>query len=218
MNPKIIYFFGRETHIEELVTRLGQTRFLAVVGVSGSGKSSLVRAGLLPALESGFMAGAGTQWRMINFRPGGSPISLMAEALNESGIFKNDQEGVKGPIRKAIIESALRRSSRGLIEITNQARLPDNECILVLVDQFEEILRFRDASGSPQAESETKKIGGIHRILNRMSRRVDDANALVKLLLEASRIEKPKIYVVITLRSDFFRRLRPVPRSIGSHQ
>src|SRR5262249_51178556 len=50
-------FFGREAQTDELVDRLGHSRFLSVVGPSGCGKSSLVRAGLLDALESGFMAG-----------------------------------------------------------------------------------------------------------------------------------------------------------------
>ncbi len=53
-------FFGRETHIDELVDRLSFSRFLSVVGPSGCGKSSLVRAGLLPALESGLMVEAGS--------------------------------------------------------------------------------------------------------------------------------------------------------------
>ena len=46
-------FFGREGQADELLTRLSRTHFLGVVGTSGSGKSSLVRAGLLPSLYSG---------------------------------------------------------------------------------------------------------------------------------------------------------------------
>ncbi|MGB5671040.1 MAG: ATP-binding protein, partial [Sedimenticolaceae bacterium] len=55
-------FFGRENQVDDLLDRLQETHFLAVIGTSGSGKSSLVRAGLLPALDSGFMAGAGPVW------------------------------------------------------------------------------------------------------------------------------------------------------------
>jgi ABC-type transport system involved in cytochrome bd biosynthesis fused ATPase/permease subunit len=53
-------FFGREDQVKELLRRLRQTRFLAVVGTSGSGKSSLVQAGLLPALHGHLMAPAGS--------------------------------------------------------------------------------------------------------------------------------------------------------------
>ena len=56
-------FFGREGQSDELIARLQRSHFLAVVGTLGSGKSSLVRAGLLPALRGGMMAGAGSGWR-----------------------------------------------------------------------------------------------------------------------------------------------------------
>jgi len=53
-------FFGREKETDELLRRLRQNRFLSVVGTSGSGKSSLVRSGLIPSLYSGFMVDAGS--------------------------------------------------------------------------------------------------------------------------------------------------------------
>jgi ABC-type transport system involved in cytochrome bd biosynthesis fused ATPase/permease subunit len=62
-------FFGRDGQSEQLIGRLGRTRFLAVVGTSGSGKSSLVRAGLLPTLLGGFMTIAGSDWRIAIMRP-----------------------------------------------------------------------------------------------------------------------------------------------------
>ena len=70
-------FFGRESQIDTMVDKLAATRFLAVVGNSGSGKSSLVNCGLKPALSRGLMASAGTSWRMVQFRPGGDPIKAM---------------------------------------------------------------------------------------------------------------------------------------------
>src|ERR1700751_502296 len=57
-------FFGREKETDELLRRLRGTRFLQVVGTSGTGKSSLVRSGLIPALQSGFMVQAGSNWRI----------------------------------------------------------------------------------------------------------------------------------------------------------
>ena len=59
-------FFGREKEIDELLRRLRSTRFLSVVGTSGSGKSSLVRSGLIPSLYSGFMVAAGSSWRVAD--------------------------------------------------------------------------------------------------------------------------------------------------------
>ena len=64
-------FFGREGQSDALISRLQQSHFLAVVGTSGSGKSSLVRAGLLPAIRGGMMAGA--------YRPGGGYVREAAQ-------------------------------------------------------------------------------------------------------------------------------------------
>ena len=59
-------FFGRAEQINRMLTRLDDDRFLAVVGGSGSGKSSLVRAGLLPTLEQGYLPDAGTDWSFLS--------------------------------------------------------------------------------------------------------------------------------------------------------
>ena len=77
-------FFGREKEIDELLRRLRSTRFLSVVGTSGSGKSSLVRSGLIPSLHSGFMVTAGSSWRIAIFRPGENPIGKTLRPLSTS--------------------------------------------------------------------------------------------------------------------------------------
>jgi energy-coupling factor transporter ATP-binding protein EcfA2 len=87
-------FFGREEQVAELVTRLRKTRFLAVVGTSGSGKSSLVFAGLLPCLYGGIMRGAGSRWHVARFRPGSRPIANLAKALlsPDAELFRSEAE------------------------------------------------------------------------------------------------------------------------------
>jgi ABC-type Mn2+/Zn2+ transport system ATPase subunit len=75
-------FFGRDGQSEQLIAKLAATRFLAVVGTSGSGKSSLVRAGLLPALFGCMMTNAGSHWRVAVMRglwelPWDTPISCV---------------------------------------------------------------------------------------------------------------------------------------------
>ena len=80
-------FFGREGQSEEILRRLGQNRLVAVVGTSGSGKSSLVRAGLLPYLYGGFLANAGSHWRVALFRPGSDPIGNLARSLNSPEVL-----------------------------------------------------------------------------------------------------------------------------------
>src|SRR5439155_27225504 len=74
-------FFGRDQPIAELVARLARYRFLAVIGVSGSGKSSLVRAGLIPALERGYLIDTGLRWRIVITRPSGEPFERLDAEL-----------------------------------------------------------------------------------------------------------------------------------------
>src|ERR1043165_6711012 len=80
-------FFGRERQVDAMVDKLAATHFLAVVGTSGSGKSSLVNCGLRPALHRGLMGEAGSMWRMAYLRPGNEPIRTLAEALAAPGVL-----------------------------------------------------------------------------------------------------------------------------------
>ena len=172
-------FFGREAQTDELLRRLGRSRFVAVVGTSGSGKSSLVLAGLLPALRAGFLVASGSQWRIASMRPGGAPIESLASELHGALYPDAGDDRFAGEM----LEITLRRSSLGLVEAARQACLEPHENLLVVVDQFEELFRFRQA----WAQSATQ----------------NPAASLLHLLLEAVRQSEIPIYVMITMRSDF---------------
>jgi tetratricopeptide (TPR) repeat protein len=181
-------FYGRDGQVERLIAKLTGTRFLAVVGSSGSGKSSLVRAGLLPALLGGMMASAGSKWHLAVMRPGNDPIGSLATALNQPESFGSD-EPENAAVQKIIAEATLRRGSLGLVETVRQNAMPANENLLVVVDQFEELFRFaREASRKTREESDRYR---------------NDAAGFVKLLLEAHTQREANIYVVLTMRSDF---------------
>jgi hypothetical protein len=134
-------FFGREAHTEELLLRLSRNRFLAVVGASGGGKSSLVRAGLLPALHRGHLVGSTSRWRIALMRPGGAPIEFLALALDEAF-------GPAGAARR----TSLRATSLGLVHAARSAQLDPRESLLVVVDQFEELFRFAGENRQLEAE------------------------------------------------------------------
>ena len=176
-------FFGREKQIDELLTKLRLTRFLAVVGESGSGKSSLIKSGLLPSLYGGYMSGVGAGWRVALMRPGGDPIGNLAQALAQPGVLYSDDEDMQAMYVR-IVESTLRRSTEGLNEAIKQARLPEHENILVVVDQFEELFRFSELE---------KNQGSSQR----------DSISFINLLLESSTNRSVPVYVVLTMRSDF---------------
>ena len=194
-------FFGREGQADALIERLQRSHFLAVVGTSGSGKSSLVRAGLLPALRGGMMAGAGSGWRIAIMRPGSDPIGNLAGALAEKDVLLEAGGGLPPAEAQAVIEATLRRGSLGLVDVARQARLGEHEKLLVVVDQFEELFRFRAA----RVASSTG----------------DDASAFVKLLLEAAQQNELPIYVVPTMRSDFLgdcAQFQGLPEAINDGQ
>src|ERR1043165_9559180 len=79
-----LLFFGRREQATELLQRLHATRFLAVVGSSGCGKSSLVRTGLIPKLKAGFLVEERDLWRIATMKPGDAPLENLAVSLLEA--------------------------------------------------------------------------------------------------------------------------------------
>jgi WD40 repeat protein/energy-coupling factor transporter ATP-binding protein EcfA2 len=198
-------FFGRESQVDAMVDKLAQTGFLAVVGPSGSGKSSLVNCGLEPALHRGLMAKAGTNWHVAHMRPGIDPFGHLADALAKSGVLFTDYDS--GHLTTSeIIEATLRMSKLGLIDIVQQARLPEQVNLLVVVDQFEELFRYSKlVIAGQKSDSEIN----------------EDAVAFVNLLLETTNNPELPIYIVLTMRSDFFgdcAKFAGLPEAINAGQ
>lgn len=195
-----VLFFGREKQVDELLKKLRTTRFLAVIGSSGSGKSSLVKSGLIPALHSGFMSGAGSLWRICSFRPGNDPIYNMAVGLSKPGVLNEDDSDM-GDLEtlSAINESILRRSSNGLVAAYKQSGVDPKHNLLILVDQFEELFRF---SRYEKDNKDGKR----------------DSVAFINLLLKATEQREVPVYVVFTMRSDFLgdcTEFRGLPEAIN---
>jgi WD40 repeat protein/serine/threonine protein kinase/class 3 adenylate cyclase/DNA-binding winged helix-turn-helix (wHTH) protein len=129
-------FFGRDALIERLVGRLSEgspsSRFLAVVGASGSGKSSVVRAGLLPALRAGAVDGS-ARWFYTDMLPGPRPMEELEAALLRVAV---DQPS-------SLID-ALERDERGLERAVGRVLPVEDTELLLVVDQFEEIFTLVD--------------------------------------------------------------------------
>ncbi|MEQ8906166.1 High-affnity carbon uptake protein Hat/HatR [Ekhidna sp.] len=176
-------FFGREGQSDEVLVKLSENKFVAILGASGSGKSSLMYCGLIPTLYGGFMTEAGSNWRIVVTRPGGGPIDNLAESL----LIKDKEYSNLGDedklIRKTIISTVLRSSSLGLVEVVRQLKADDFQNVLILVDQFEELFRYR------KLESATSDL--------------DESSAFVNLLLEAIHQYDEPVFIALTMRSDF---------------
>ncbi len=122
------YFFGRERVVAELIARLVGSPFVAVVGASGSGKSSALRAGLVPALANGMLPGSET-WTVVVMRPGERPMLELGTALERvlGASSANDEP-------TPVLDEHLRA-------------LSSRQRLLLIVDQFEEVFSSSDADG-----------------------------------------------------------------------
>jgi serine/threonine protein kinase/WD40 repeat protein len=123
-------FFGREKLVEKLLRRMAETgeysRFLAVVGPSGGGKSSVVKAGLIPAIWRGDLPGS-EKWFVAEMLPGAQPLDELEIALIK---IANQHAGS--------IREQLERDANGLLRVAQLILPEDGSDLLLAIDQFEE--------------------------------------------------------------------------------
>ena len=143
-------FFGRESQVRELTEKLKITRFLAIVGSSGCGKSSLIKAGLIPELLK-FRPGASQDWELAVLRPGDDPIGNLARAI------------VSPAAGYPEIAEGLRSGKYELAEIIRDSWL-QGKAKLIFIDQFEELFRFTNTRTSARNTHEARRF--IDLILN----------------------------------------------------
>jgi tetratricopeptide (TPR) repeat protein/energy-coupling factor transporter ATP-binding protein EcfA2 len=134
------FFFGREAQVDWLLShRLAPMaessharRFLAILGPSGSGKSSLALAGLIPALKAGKAEGS-AGWPIVVFRPGSNPLESLTIELSRAGLAESSAKAIQDLI------SAL-AENRTTLHLTARLALKAPAArLVVLADQFEEI-------------------------------------------------------------------------------
>ncbi len=171
-------FFGRESHIKALRTKLSLNRFLAIVASSGSGKSSLVKAGLIPSLEREKLSGtAQDSWNIILFRPGAAPIDSLARALQLN--LTGSVDGM------AELADEIRRDP-GVVQSLLKSVGDKNH--LFVIDQFEEVFRYAQASAPTSVDRLDQD---------------DETAQLISLLMDMIGQQDGTVYVVLTMRSDF---------------
>ena len=91
-------FFGREEEIDQLLHRLAARRLVAVLRVSGCGKSSLIRAGLIPVLQSGLADPVSGSWRILKVFPGTAPLEALNRALGiRLGVWREHKCVLQSP-------------------------------------------------------------------------------------------------------------------------
>lgn len=176
-------FFGRDGQVDEVLMKLSQNRFVAVMGFSGSGKSSLMYCGLIPVLYGGFMTHAGPNWNVVVTRPGLAPLDNLAESILQSNAKYLELPEEDRLIRHTVTSSILRSGVKGLVDLAKNLKEESGENLLILVDQFEELFRFRG--------DETDQVG------------INESTLFIDMLLEAIKQEEVPIYLALTMRSEY---------------
>ncbi len=200
------YFFGREDQIFALYRLIDRNRFIAVVGSSGCGKSSLVRAGLMPMLDAEAGGRGGHNWLWREMRPGDAPLGRLTGLL--AGLAEDD-DPIIASARRERVAAHLRRSSFGVAEaLTEVGGLGDRSLVLV-IDQFEELFRYSPWGTGASGD-------GAENVRAR-----EAATKFVQLLLEATRTPEHKLHVMLTMRSDFIgdcARFHGLPEAVSATQ
>lgn len=175
------FFFGRERQIYQLLRILRKQRFIAVLGSSGSGKSSLVMAGLLPVLNNPDYVKSEKPWSYTIVQPENDPIGNLANSLNRDVLSGMDDE------QREYTNSTLRLDINGIATTLKQAKFSGN--LLIVIDQFEELFTHKEGVGSDREE----------------------VLMFNQLLLQAARQDEVQIYFVITMRSEYIGRCMELP-------
>jgi WD40 repeat protein/energy-coupling factor transporter ATP-binding protein EcfA2 len=167
-------FFGRDAHIRTLRNKLLDGRFLALIGSSGSGKSSLIKAGLIPSLENSIEDKG--QWTVVVFSPGPLPVESLITALRDR-------------LKKQGIEPELPDDAALDLEMAEETVMKLASAfvgskLLLVIDQFEEIFRYDMAIG---AEREIRP----------------EAAVFIRIMLKLIDPATEMAYTAITMRSDY---------------
>lgn len=176
------YFFGREGLTDQLLDRLRTGNFLAVVGASGSGKSSVVRAGLMHKLQRGQAISGSDRWQIRLITPTEQPFKSLANAFVSP---------VAAPVERAEqlrrAELFLQDGSAGLSHLIRASLMADHPAaakasrFVLVIDQFEEMFTLCHGTQTEHVR---------HRFFN--------------CLLAALREVGDRFKLVIVLRADFF--------------
>ncbi|GLS22113.1 hypothetical protein GCM10007874_51300 [Labrys miyagiensis] len=202
------YFFGRENQVYALYRLVTRSHFSTVVGSSGSGKSSLVRAGLLPLLAKEAGESGGRNWIYKEMRPGDAPLERLIKMFCKiaADLSTQDEQAI-ATARMDRIAYRLRASSYGIVDALAEIPGAGDRSILLLIDQFEELFRFSTSLAGRDRSEE--------------ARQRDEAAHFVQLLLEASRCPDYDIRVLLTMRSDFIgdcSRFHGLPEAVSAAQ
>lgn len=191
------FFVGREAFVRTLLEKIGQRPLVGVVGASGSGKSSVVLAGLVPSLRQ---RADGRVWEIGVMRPGPRPLRQLA------AVFLPPDTNLEEFDRIAVLKKRAEQLASGeitladVIDATLQ-RQPGTDRVLLVVDQWEEL--YTQAWDLPNKGSQDAK--DLDDAQTNNGSISSESDTFVRILLESVRSE-PRLSLVLTIRGDFYGR------------
>lgn len=165
-------FYGRDALIARLKERVIETNFMAVIGPSGSGKSSAVKAGLIPALRRGEIDGS-DRWFYAEMVPGVSPFQELASALLSIASSRHPQ-----------LEQELRTTDNGLLEAVGRVLPDDKSQLMLTIDQFEEVFT--------QVDDENERANFLSSLL--VATTAPDSRLRIIVTMRADFYDRPLMY------------------------
>ena len=184
-------FYGRMKQVDDVLLLLHKHKFIALTGQIGSGKSSFLQSGLIPALRKGHNGLAGKEWVICNTRPGLAPIKNLAYALSENDVLNPSVKST--PEQRLWIEKNLKEGISGLESVYRRSEIFGKKNLMIIIDQFEDLFLHNNQFNNAA-------------VLN------EDTNQYINAITGANFAEDIAVYVVIALGAENIIDISPYRR------
>lgn len=181
----IEHLAGRQRQVFDLLSLFQNSQLVGLFGENGSGKSSLIKQGLVPEMAKGFLGIAGRKWKTVTIRPGITPLENLAAGIVQLGVEKGKQKLED----EVFLTEAMRATSDGLKNACSQKLGAKNTFnSLVVIDNFEDLFQFREVATNQFDWDQTVKS-----FIQNISKCVGNSNL--------------PVYFLIVLRAEYISRL-----------